>query len=72
MLENENRFLEYLKFQIDQKYKSDRIVKNIHMFHAKIEDSNEKVIQMIDYFEDMKRRDVYTLLVQEFDKLIDR
>ena len=72
MLENETKFVEYLRFQITQKYKSDRIVKNIPMFHAKLEDSNEKILQMMDYFEDMKRRDIYTLLVHEFDKLLDK
>lgn len=42
------------------------------MFNAKLEDSNVKILQMIDYFEDMKRRDIYTLLVQEFGKLINK
>lgn len=72
LLENENRFLECLKYQIDLKYKSDQIIKKIPMFNAKLEDSNEKILQMIDYFEDMKRRDIYTLLVQEFGKLINK
>ena len=72
VLENENRFVEYLRFQINQKYKSDHIVKNIPMFHAKLEDGNEKILQMMDYFEDMKRRDIYSLLVQEFDTLLDK
>ena len=71
-MENENRFLESLKYQIYLKYKSDQIVKKIPMFHAKLEDSNVRILQMIDYFEDMKRRDIFTLLVQEFDKLINK
>lgn len=71
MLENENRFVEYLRFQINQKYKSDKIVKNIPVFHAKLEDSNQKILHMINYFEDMKRRDIYALLVHEFNKLLD-
>ena len=69
MLENENRFIEYLRFQINRKFKSDQVVKKIPMFRAKLDDSNAKILQMIDYFEDMKRRDVYAYLVQEFNKL---
>lgn len=69
MLENENRFIEYLRFQINRKFKSDHVVKKIPMFRAKLDDSNAKILQMIDYFEDMKRRDIYTHLVQEFNKL---
>jgi hypothetical protein len=69
VLENENRFIEYLRFQINRKFKSDQVVKKIPMFRAKLDDSNAKILQMIDYFEDMKRRDVYAYLVQEFNKL---
>lgn len=69
MLENENRFIEYLRFQINRKFKSDQVVKKIPMFRAKLDDSNAKILQMIDYFEDMKRRDIYAYLVQEFNKL---
>ncbi|TFG18008.1 MAG: hypothetical protein EU531_01380 [Promethearchaeota archaeon] len=72
MVENENKFVEYLRFQISQKYKSDHIVKNISMFHTQLEDRNEKIIQMIDFYEDMKRKDIYNLLVQEFNNLIDK
>jgi hypothetical protein len=69
VLENENRFIEYLRFQINRKFKSDQVVKKIPMFRAKLDDSNAKILQMIDYFEDMKRRDIYAYLVQEFNKL---
>jgi len=72
LVENENKFVEYLRFQISQKYKSDHIVKNISMFHTQLEDRNEKIIQMIDFYEDMKRKDIYNLLVKEFNNLIDK
>ena len=72
LVENENKFVEYLRFQISQKYKSDQIVKNISMFHTQLEDRNEKMIQMIDFYEDMKRKDIYNLLVQEFNNLIEK
>jgi hypothetical protein len=72
LLENENRFIEYLRYQIGRKYKSDKLVKKIPMFYAKLEDSNTKILQMIDYFEDMKRREIYGYLVQEFNKLIQK
>ena len=72
MLENNNRFVKYLRFQISQKFKSDNIVKRIPMFHAKLEDSNEKILQMMNYFEDMKRRDIYELLVHEFNKILEK
>ena len=72
MIENENRFVEYLRFQINQKYKSDHLIKNIPMFHAKLEDTNFKILNMIDNFEDVRRRDIYTSLVHEFNTLIEK
>ncbi len=42
------------------------------MFNAKLEDSNFKILKMIDNFEDVRRRDIYTLLVHEFNKLIEK
>ena len=72
MLENQNKFIEYLRFQISRKFKSDQIVKKIPMFSAKLDDGSAKILQMIDYFEDMKRREIYVHLVQEFNKVIQK
>jgi hypothetical protein len=72
LFENENKFVEYLRFQINRKFKSDYLIKNIPMFHAKLEDSNFKILKMIDHFEDVRRRDIYTLLVHEFNKIIEK
>lgn len=72
MLENENRFLECLRFQINQKYKTDHLVESLPLFHTKLEEKNEKILKMMDYFENVKRREIYELLIHEFHNLMEK
>jgi len=72
LTENENNFLEYLSYQIIQKNKFDHIVRKIPIFKSMIQERHKTILKMIDKFENVRRREVYNILVQEFNKLSER
>ena len=66
LVEEESKFLEFLHHQINQKNTFDKIVRKIPIFKNKIQDCHYTILKMID----ISRRDVYNMLVQEFNKLL--
>ena len=66
MIEEENNFVEYLKYQIDQKNKFDNVVRKIPLFKNQLQESHYTVLKMID----INRRDIYNMLLTEFNNLI--
>ncbi|MHA1822511.1 MAG: hypothetical protein ACTSXM_01440 [Promethearchaeota archaeon] len=68
----ESNFLKYLEYQINIKYRSEEFIIKIPSFESQINEKNAKIIKMIDEFDDMHRRDVYTLLVEEFTNIIQK
>jgi hypothetical protein len=71
VFEENNKFLEYLNYQIDQKNKFDSIIRKIPMFKSMIQDGHKTVLKMISKFEDVRRREIYHMLLQEFGSIMD-
>jgi len=65
-----SNFLQYLEYQISIKNRSEQFIRKIPSFESEINEKKSKIIKMIDEFDDMRRRDVYTLLVEEFTNII--
>lgn len=72
MEKKNSNFLRYLEYQINAKNRSEQFIRKIPSFEAQINEKTTKVIKMIDEFDDMRRRDVYTLLVEEFTNVIQK
>jgi len=70
--EKENNFLEYLNYQISQKNKFEDVVRKIPIFKSMIQDRHKTILKMIDKFESVRRREVYSMLVYEFNKFSER
>jgi predicted DNA-binding protein (UPF0251 family) len=67
-----NRFLEFLRYQTRLNNKSENLFKRIPFLESKLEEKSNKIEIMIEEFEDIRRRDVYGLLVQEFTEIIEK
>jgi uncharacterized protein YfbU (UPF0304 family) len=73
MLEGKNsNFLQYLEYQINVKNRSEQFIRKIPSFESQINEKNSKIIKMIDEFDDMRHREVYTLMVEEFTNIIQK
>ena len=72
MEEKENNFLEFLNYQIIQKNKFDDVVRKIPIFKSMIQERHKTILKMIDKFENVRRREVYDLLVHEFNKFAQK
>ena len=72
MESKKNNFLQYLEYQISIKNRSEQFIRKIPSFESQINDKNSKIIKMIDEFDDIRRREVYTLLVEEFTNVIQK
>jgi hypothetical protein len=72
LIEEENNFLEFLKYQITQKNKFEHIVRKIPIFKSMIRERHKTILKMINKFEDVRRREVYNMLVHEFNTVSKR
>ena len=72
MIEEENNFLEFLNYQIIQKNKFEHVVRKIPLFKNMIQEQHKTIVKMIDRFEDARRREVYEMLVEEFNSISKR
>ena len=72
MEEKENNFLEFLSYQIIQKNKFEDVVRKIPIFKSMIQERHKTILKMIDKFENVRRREVYSLLVREFNKFAQK
>jgi hypothetical protein len=72
LIEEENNFLEYLNYQIIQKNKFEHVVRKIPLFKSMIQERHKTIVKMIDKFEDVRRREVYNMLVEEFNNVSKR
>ena len=72
MIEEENNFLEFLKYQIIQKNKFEHVVRKIPLFKSMIQERHKTILKMINKFEDVRRREVYNMLVHEFNTVSKR
>ena len=65
-MSQENHFYENLKFQIVQKREFNGTVRKIPLFKNKIQDHYFTILKMTD----IHRREIYSLLMNDFEKLI--
>ena len=72
MIEEENNFLEFLNYQITQKNKFEHVVRKIPLFKSMIQERHKTILKMIDKFEAIRRREVYSMLIHEFNKISKR
>ncbi|MFX0046551.1 MAG: hypothetical protein ACFE8G_00125 [Candidatus Hermodarchaeota archaeon] len=72
MIEEENNFLEFLNYQIIQKNKFEHVARKIPLFKSMIQERHKTIVKMIDKFEDVRRREVYNMLVDEFNRISKR
>jgi len=72
LIEEENNFLEFLKYQIIQKNKFEHVVRKIPLFKSMIQERHKTILKMINKFEDVRRREVYNMLVHEFNTVSKR
>jgi len=72
LIEEETNFLEFLKYQITQKNKFEHVVRKIPLFKSMIQERHKTILKMINKFEDVRRREVYNMLVQEFNTVSKR
>jgi hypothetical protein len=68
----ENNFVEFLNYQIGQKNKFDDVVRKIPIFKSMIQERHKTILKMIDKFESVRRREVYNMLVHEFNKFSEK
>jgi hypothetical protein len=67
-----NKFLEFLAYRTNLNNKSESLFKRIPFLESQLDEKSNKIEVMIEEFEDIRRRDVYSLLVQEFTEIIER
>jgi hypothetical protein len=67
-----NRFLEYLTYQTNLNNKSENFFKKIPFLESQLKEKSNKIEVMIEEFEDVRRRDIYGLIVQEFTEILER
>jgi molecular chaperone GrpE (heat shock protein) len=67
-----NKFIEFLAYQSNLNNKSENLFKKIPFLESQLEEKSNKIEIMIEEFEDIRRRDVYGLLVQEFTEILER
>jgi hypothetical protein len=72
LIEEENKFLEFLNYQIIQKNKFEHVVRKIPIFKSMIQERHKTIVKMLDKFEDVRRREVYNMLVEEFNNIAKR
>jgi len=72
LIEEENNFLEFLHYQIIQKNKFEHVIRKIPLFKSMIQERHKTIVKMIDKFEDSRRREVYNMLVDEFNNISKR
>ena len=72
MIEEESNFLEFLNYQIIQKNKFEHVVRKIPIFKSMMQERHQTIVKMIDKFADVRRREVYDMLVDEFNNISKR
>jgi hypothetical protein len=72
LIEEENNFLEFLNYQIIQKNKFEHVIRKIPLFKSMIQERHKTNLKMIDKFENVRRREVYNMLIHEFNNISKR
>jgi hypothetical protein len=72
LIEEECKYLEYLEYQISLKNKFENVVRKIPMFKSKIQEGHTTVLKMINKMEDVRRREIYNILINEFNRVFEK
>ncbi|MFW9900318.1 MAG: hypothetical protein ACFFDY_03410 [Candidatus Thorarchaeota archaeon] len=70
MIEEENKFLENLEYQISLKENTYKTMKKIPVFTEKVKKFDKAVVDLTDKFEKIRLRDKYQIIITELDNLI--
>ena len=70
MIEEKNKFLENLEYQIGLKENTFKTMKKIPVFTEKVKQFDKAVVELSDKFEKIQLRDKYQIIITELDNLI--
>lgn len=70
MIEEQNKFLENLEYQISLKEDTYKTMKKIPVFTEKVKQFDKSVIDLTNKFQKIRIRDKYQLIISELDNLI--
>ncbi len=70
MINEENKFLENLEYQISLKENTFKTMKKIPVFTEKVKQFDKAVVELSDKFEKIQLRDKYQIIITELDNLI--
>ncbi|MFW9999790.1 MAG: hypothetical protein ACFE9Q_04105 [Candidatus Hodarchaeota archaeon] len=70
MIEVENKFLEFLEYQISLKENTYKTMKKIPVFSEQVKQLDKSVIDLTEKFDRIRLRDKYRIIITELDNLI--
>ena len=70
MIDEDNKFLENLEYQISLKENTFKTMKKIPVFTEKVKQFDKAVVELSDKFEKIQLRDKYQIIITELDNLI--
>ena len=70
MIEEKNKFLENLEYQISLKDNTYKTMKKIPVFTEKVKQFDKAVVDLTEKFEKIRLRDKYQIIITELDNLI--
>ena len=70
LIENENKFLENLEYQISMKENSYKNLKKIPVFAEQVKQFDKAVVSLKKKFEKIRLRDKYQVIITELEDLI--
>jgi hypothetical protein len=70
LTEVENKFLEFLEYQISLKENTYKTMKKIPVFTEQVKQLDKSVIGLTEKFEKIRLRDKYQIIITELDNLI--
>jgi len=70
LIEEQNKFLENLEYQISLKEDTYKTMKKIPVFTEKVKQFDKSVIDLTNKFQKIRIRDKYQLIISELDNLI--
>jgi len=70
LIEEHNKFLENLEYQISLKENTYKTMKKIPVFTEKVKELDNSVMDLTEKFQKIRIRDKYQLIISELDNLI--
>jgi len=70
LIEEYNKFLENLEYQISLKENTYKTMKKIPVFTEKVKELDNSIMDLTEKFQKIRIRDKYQLIISELDNLI--